>query len=319
LDVKQLIFQYIHGISAAQGHMDFEQIATFVEVAHSGSFSRAAQRLYRTQPAVSTQVRLLEKQCGHALFVRHARQVELTPAGNTLLRYGERLRELRAAAISDLESLRKHPRGSVAIAANEATVLYVLPAMILQFKREYPDIRLELNRNFTRKIIEKVLENTVDFGVVTLPFKHAHLNILPIHRDEVAVLAPPDHPLAQKTSVRLEEVIDYPLLYPKTGQTRQHLDRYLRRFQDRLKISMELASVETIKKFVATGIGITLMSSGFAQAEQAAGILRVIPIEDQKIYRELGLIYHRHKYICPVGEALLNTVKRCFPAATGSR
>jgi len=298
--------------------VDFEQIATFVQVAHSGSFSRAAQRLYRTQPAVSTQVRLLEKQCGQRLFVRHARQVELTAAGRTLLQYGERLRELRLAAMGDLDAMRLHPRGRVAIAANEATVLYVLPAVILQFKRDYPDIRLELNRNFSRKIIEKVLENTVDFGVVTLPFKHAHLHVLPIHRDEMAVLAPPDHPLAQKQSVSLEEVLEYPLLYPKTGQTRQQLDRHLRKFQDRVKISMELASVETIKKFVATGIGVTLMSSGFAQAEQAAGILKVIPLEE-KIYRDLGLIYHRHKYICPVGEAFLSTIKRCFADVVSSR
>ncbi len=291
--------------------MDFDQIATFVEVAHAGSFSRAAQRLYRTQPAVSTQVRLLEKQCGQALFVRHARQVELTVAGKTLLRYVERLRELRDAALAELDLMRRRPRGMVAIAANEATVLYVLPAAILQFKRDYPDVRLEITRNFSRKIIEKVLENTVDFGVVTLPFKHAHLNILPIHRDEMAVLTPPGHPLAQRDSVKLEEVVEYPLLYPKTGQTRLQLDRHLRRFQDRLKISMELASVETIKKFVASGIGVTLMSSAFAQAEQAAGLLKVVPLED-KIYRDLGLIYHRHKYICPVAEAFLSTMRRCF-------
>jgi DNA-binding transcriptional LysR family regulator len=299
--------------------VDFDQIATFVEVAHAGSFSRAAQRLYRTQPAVSTQVRLLEKQCGQALFVRHARQVELTVAGKTLLRYGERLRELRDAALAELDLMRRRPRGTVAIAANEATVLYVLPAAILQFKRDYPDVRLEITRNFSRKIIEKVLENTVDFGVVTLPFKHAHLNVLPIHRDEMAVLTPPGHPLARRESVKLEEVVEYPLLYPKTGQTRLQLDRHLRRFQDRLKISMELASVETIKKFVASGIGVTLMSSAFAQAEQAAGLLKVVPLEE-KIYRDLGLIYHRHKYICPVAEAFLSTMRRCFGiGGTGAR
>jgi len=291
--------------------MDFEQIATFVEVAQAGSFSRAAERLYRTQPAISTQVRLLEKQCGQPLFVRHARRVELTVAGRILLRYGERLRELRAAAHSDLEQMRRHPRGSLAIAANEATVLYVLPSLILQFKRDYPDVRLEIIRNFSRKIIEKVIENAVDFGVITLPFKHAHLHVVPIYRDEMAVLAPPDHPLTRHASVRLEQVVEYPLLYPKTGQTRRHLDRHLRRFQNRIKISMELASVETIKKFAATGMGITLMSSAFARAEQQAGTLRVIPLEE-RIQRDLGLIYHRQKYICPVSEAFLAAVRRHF-------
>ncbi len=297
--------------------MDFEQIATFVEVAHAGSFSRAAQRLYRTQPAVSTQVRLLERQCGQPLFVRHARQVELTEAGKILLRYGERLRELHSTALTALEAMREHPRGSVAIAANEATVLYVLPAAILQFKREYPDVRLEIIRNFSRKIIEKVLENSVDFGIVTLPFKHAHLHVLPINRDEMVVLAPPDHPLGSHPAVRLEELVEYPLLYPKTGQTRQLLDRRLRKFTDRIKISMELASVETIKKFVATGMGITLMSRSFALAEHAAGVLKIIPLEGEKIYRELGLIYHRHKYICPVAEAFLVTMRRHFSASPG--
>jgi len=292
--------------------MDFEQIATFVEVAHVGSFSKAAQRLYRTQPAISTQVRLLEKQCGQPLFVRHARQVELTVAGRILLRYGERLRELRSAAGSELEAMRRRPRGRVVIAANEATVLYVLPALILEFKRDYPDVRLEIIRNFSRKIIEKVLENTVDFGVVTLPFKHAHLHVIPIYRDEMAVLVPLGHPLARRPAVRLEEVVDYPLLYPKTGQTRHQLERHLRKFQDRVKISMELASVETIKKFVASGIGITLISRGFAQAEHSSGLLRVIPLEGERIIRELGLIYHRQKYICPVAEAFLSSVRRHF-------
>jgi DNA-binding transcriptional LysR family regulator len=292
--------------------MDFDQITTFVEVAHSGSFSKAALKLFRTQPAISTQVRLLEKQVGQPLFVRQARQVDLTVGGRILLRYGERLQELRAAALADLEEMRRHPRGRIILAANEATVLYVFPAMILEFKRDYPDIRLEIIRNFSRKIVEKVLENTIDFGVVTLPFKHAHLQVLPIHRDEMVVLAPPDHPLARFPAVRLEQVVEHPLLYPKTGQTRIQLDKHLRKFQDRLKFSMELASVETIKKYVATGMGITLMSASFARAEEAAGSLRIIPLAGDKIYRELGLVYHKHKYICPVSEAFLSSVRRHF-------
>ena len=292
--------------------MDFDQITTFVEVAHAGTFSRAAQRLYRTQPAISTQIRLLEKHCGQPLFLRQARRVELTVAGRILLRYGERLRELRDAALADLEAMRRHPRGRVVIAANEATVLYILPAMILEFKRAYPEVRIEIIRNFSRKIVEKVLENTADFGVVTLPYKHAHLHVLPIHRDEMVVLVPPGHPLARHSAVRLEQVIEYPLLYPKTGQTRLQLDRHLLKYQDRVKISMELASVETIKKYVATGMGITLISSAFAQAEKAAGVLRVIPLAGEKIYRELGLIHHRQKYICPVAEAFLASVRRHF-------
>jgi DNA-binding transcriptional LysR family regulator len=292
--------------------MDFDQITTFVEVAHAGSFSRAAQKLFRTQPAISTQVRLLEKHLGQMLFLRHARQVELTVAGRILLRYGERLRELRAAAVNDLERMRQQPRGRVVIAANEATVLYVLPAMILEFKRAYPDVRLEILRNFSRKIVEKVLENTVDFGIVTLPFKHPHLQVLPLHRDEMVVLTPPDHPLARQPAARLEQVVEYPLLYPKTGQTRIQLDKHLRRYQDRLKISMELASVETIKKYVATGMGVTLMSASFVRAEEAAGTLRVIPLAGEQIYRELGLIHHRHKYLCPVSEAFLSAVRRHF-------
>ncbi len=292
--------------------MDFDQLTTFVEVARLGSFSRAAQRLYRTQPAISTQMRVLEKQCGQPLFVRHARKVELTVAGKILLRYGERLQELRSAATSALVEMRRRPQGRLVLAANEATVLYVLPRMILEFKREYPDVRLEIIRNFSRKIIEKVLENTADFGVVTLPFRHAHLQILPIYRDEMAVLVPSGHALAQQPAVRLEQVIEYPLLYPKTGQTRHQLDLHLRKYRDRVQISMELASVETIKKFVATGMGITLMSRSFAEAEHAAGVLRIIPLEGPPIWRELGLIYHKQKYICPVGEAFLATARRHF-------
>jgi len=165
--------------------MDFDQITTFVEVAHAGSFSKAAQKLYRTQPAISTQVRLLEKNCGQPLFLRQARRVELTVAGRILLRYGERLRELHAAALGDLDQMRRHPRGRVVLAANEATVLYNLACVYALEGREGRALRwLETAmergfENFSHMMADADLESLRDTpafgrllrsrGIVALP------------------------------------------------------------------------------------------------------------------------------------------------------
>jgi DNA-binding transcriptional LysR family regulator len=157
-------------------------------------------------------------------------------------------------------------------------------------------VQISIYRNFSHKILQKVHEGAVDLGIVTLPQHADNMEIVPVFRDEVQAVVPKDHPLAKKRSVTVEEFSHYPLILPKTGHTRVMLDRLLRDFRAHLQISMELASVETIKKFVGAGLGISVISRTYAQAEVAAGLLKLIPLEGQKLYRELGLIYRRDRH-----------------------
>jgi DNA-binding transcriptional LysR family regulator len=293
--------------------MNFDQVRTIIEIAKHNSFSRAADHLYRTQPAISKQVRSLEQELGQRLFDRTGKQVELTPAGRILLEHCLQLAELRRQAQEAIERLRHVPRGRLAVGANEATSLYVLPPVFAEFRRRYPEVRVRIHRNFTRKLVERVLNNTLDFAVVSLPVEEKELAVLPVFRDELAVIVPPKHPLAAQRSVTIEQLAEHRLIVPRTGRTRALFEGLFASRGLEPRISLELASVEAIKKFVSAGLGVSLISRSFAAHEAAAGLLRVIPLEGIKLIRELGLIHHRDKSICPVLKAFLSVVEEVRP------
>ena len=276
--------------------MDYDQLGSFLEVAKLQSFSRAAEKMFRTQPAISAQVRLLEQECGEKLFDRSGKKVLLTPAGEILCRYAEKLLALQKEAVQAIAELNQTPRGKLYIGANEATCLYVLPKTFARFKQLYPLVQISIYRNFSHKILQKVQEGAVDLGIVTLPLTAHNLEVISVFRDEVQVVVPKTHPLAKNKSVTVGEFAHHPLILPKTGHTRVVIDRLLRAYRYDLQISMELASVETIKKFVGAGLGISLISRTYVQSEVTAGVLKLIPLEGQKLYRELGLVYRRDRY-----------------------
>lgn len=293
--------------------MDFDQIDTIIEIAKHNSFSRAAERLYRTQPAISKQVRQLEVELGQKLFHRAGKHVALTEAGRILLEHCVQLTELRRQTREAMERMRSVPRGRLAVGANEATSLYVLPPVFAAFRMRYPEVRLRIHRNFTSKLVERVLANRLDFAVVSLPVDEKDLAVVPMFRDELVVVAPPQHPLAGQRAVTVEQIAEHPLIFPRTGGTRAVFERLFANRGLEPRISLELASVEAIKKFVAVGLGISLITRSFAAREAASGALRLIPLEGVKLVRELGLIYHRDKCICPVMEAFLKLVKEISP------
>jgi DNA-binding transcriptional LysR family regulator len=276
--------------------MDYDQLNSFLEVAKLQSFSLAAEKLFRTQPAISAQIRLVEQECGEKLFDRSGKKVMLTPAGEILHRYATQMLNLHKEALQSIAELNQTPRGKLYIGANEATCLYVLPKTFAKFKQLYPLVQISIYRNFSHKILQKVHEGAVDLGIVTLPQNADNMEIIPVFRDDVQAVVPKDHVLARKRSVTVEEFSHYPLILPKTGHTRVMLDRMLRDYRNNVQISMELASVETIKKFVGAGLGISVISRTYAQPEVAAGLLKLIPLEGQRIYRELGLIYRRDRH-----------------------
>lgn len=295
--------------------MDYDQLASFLEVAKLNSFSRAAEKIYRTQPAISAQVRLLEQECGEKLFDRSGKKVLLTPAGEILRRYAQKLLEMQKEALQAIAELNQTPRGKLAIGANEATCLYVLPKTFARFKQLYPLVQISIYRNFSHKILQKVQEGAVDMGIVTLPQTATNMEVIPVFRDEVQVVVPKNHVLAKRRSVTAAEVALHPLILPKTGHTRVVFDRLLRPFRHQLQISMELASVEIIKKFVGAGLGISLISRAYGQPEVAAGVLKLIPLEGEKIYRELGLIYRRDRYLSLPAKVFIEAVRESAPAS----
>jgi len=290
--------------------MDFDQLTTFLEVAKSANFSRAGKKLFLSQPAVSAQIRQLELEYGAKLFDRFGKKVRLTAAGDALLEYAERLLTMRNESLRAVADQANTPRGTLLIGANEATCLYVLPEVFAEYHRLYSDVQINIYRNFSNKVLEKVEDGSVDVGIVTLPIKSPSLKTHSIFRDRLVLMVSPQSPLAKKKVVHTSEIVEQPLIFPKTGFTRQMLDKLFRPYRSQIHVTMELASVGMIKAFVAANLGVSLISETFAREEARAGEVKLIPIADVDLWRELGLIYRRDRTLPRAATAFISLISR---------
>lgn len=289
--------------------MNLDQIRNFYEVAVHRSFTLAAEKLFRTQPAISTQVRMLEEELGEKLFDRIGKKVCLTQAGELLFGYAERLLRLHDEAKLAITELNASPRGKILIGANEATCLYVLPQLFALFKEKYPEVQISIYRNFSKKVVDKILENQLDFGIVTLPVPDRDLHVMPIAEDELWLITSPAHPLADRAAVALEDVVSYPFIFHKAGTTRERLVKHLGPLWEKMNISMELASIETIKKFVSIGMGISIVPKSYVSDEMERGTLRLVRMRNFKLIRKLGLIHRKNRYMSHASKAFLDVVE----------
>ncbi len=290
--------------------MDFDQLKTFLEVAKQGSFSRAGQKVFRSQSAVSAQIRQLEQEYGEKLLDRVGKSVRLTPAGEALFEYAGRLLTLRQESLRAVADQASIPRGILAIGANEATCLYVLPDVFAQYHRFYPAVQISIYRNFSHKILQRVEDGSIDVGIVTLPVKSPSLKVHSIFRDRLMLMVSARSPLARRKAVRTSDIAGQPLIFPKTGFTRQLLDKYFRPYRSRLRITMELPSVSMIKRFVAAGLGVSLISATFARDEVRAGKVKLIELQDVELWRELGLVYRRDRSLPRAATAFITLIRQ---------
>jgi len=275
--------------------MDFDQLNTFLEVAKLGNFSRAAEKVLRSQPAVSAQIRQLEQEYGHKLFDRSAKSVRLTPAGEVILEYAQEMMALRSRSLAAISERNGMPAGTLSIGANEGTFLYVLPKVFAKYHRTFPKVRISVYRNFTHKVTQKVEEGAVDVGVATMPVKSPSLAVLPVFRDRILLMVGKGSSLYGRKSATLEEIAQQPIVISKTGSARKLLEKHLRPYRENLNITMELTSVVMIKRFVAAGFGVSLISSTFAHDNVRRGEVRLLKVEGLDLWRELGIIYRKDR------------------------
>jgi DNA-binding transcriptional LysR family regulator len=275
--------------------MDFDQLHTFLEIVRLKSFSKAAQTCYRTQPAISAQIRQLEHELKAELFERFGSRISLTTAGTIFAGYAERLLELRRQAQNALNELETSPRGELVIAASEATCIYVLPSVFAEYKMQFPGVQLQVNRSYGSRVVEAVMENVADFGLTQLPVLEKRVQIVEIYRDEIRAIVPADHPIAHMERVTCEDLVPYLLLLPQTGMTRTRLNAWFESVEDELQVSMELDSSETMKRFVMAGLGISFLPASNCAQDVAAGRLKALQLAPEPMARKLGLIYRKDK------------------------
>lgn len=298
--------------------MDFDQLTTFLEVARLGNFSRAGEKVFRSQSAVSVQIRQLEQDYGTRLLDRTGKRVQLTPAGEVLFDYAVKLIALRNESLQVVSGPEETPRGTLSIGANEATCLYVLPDVFTAYRSLNPHVQISIYRSFSHKVIQKLHDGAVDVGVVTMPVKDARLVAQRIFHDPLMLIVNTGHPLARQSSVTIGELVQYPILLPKIGQTRIAMDRLFRPYQSRLHIAMELPSVAMIKAFVSSGLGISLICGSFASQECATGALQLIPLADVTLARELALVYRRERALPRAAMAFIELVQDRMPLSSVS-
>ncbi|MGA7218896.1 MAG: LysR family transcriptional regulator [Candidatus Sulfotelmatobacter sp.] len=289
--------------------MDFDQLQTFLEVARHASFSRAAEKRFRTQPAISSQIRGVEDEVGAKLFDRSGGKVCLTTAGKAFQKYAQETLDARTAMLTSLAEMEHVPRGAITVGANEGTCLHILPEVFADFKKKYPDVSVNIRRADYAKILESVTDNSVDFGVVSLPVKDNRLTVVLIHQDELVIIAPPQHPLGKLTSAAVGELAKYPLVLPKAGHTRDALDDLFRERRLKPHYSMELDSSELLKRFVAAGVGVGFIALSNVKEDVRAGFLAAIPMADAKLRRDLALVFRRDKALSRAALAFIEIAK----------
>ncbi len=298
--------------------MDFDQLETFLEVARHNSFSRAAEKRFRTQPAISSLVRSLEEEVGAKLFDRSGGKVAMTAAGKAFQKFAEEALELRRVTIAKIGEMERVPRGEIVVGANEGTCLHILPEVFAQFKKEYTDVQVSILRAERGRILEYIIDNSVDFGIVSLPVADPRLTIVQIHRDELVLMTCPTHPLAKKKEVTVSEIAQYPLLLPKLGRTREAVDNLLHERRLKPKISMELDSSELMKRFVATDAGIGFVTASHVRAEAKANLLSIVRIADAHIKRDLALVFRKDKALSRAALAFIEIAVKLRPAEIGA-
>jgi DNA-binding transcriptional LysR family regulator len=288
--------------------MDFDQLHTFLEIVRLKSFSKAAQTCYRTQPAISAQVRQLEQELRTELFERFGSRISLTVAGRIFAGYAEQLLDLRRRAQDAIAELETNPRGELVIAANEATCIYILPQVFYKYRELFPAVQLQVNRSYGSHVVEAVLDNSADFGLTQLPVDEKRLQVVNVHRDEIRAIVPAGHPLAGKKTVLPRDLVEYFLVLPQQGKTRNRLNEWLEPVEDEIRISMELDSTEMMKRFVMAGMGVSFLAISNCREEMAAGKLRAISLAPETMIRRLGLIYRKDKALSKAALGFIQAV-----------
>jgi LysR family transcriptional regulator, low CO2-responsive transcriptional regulator len=286
--------------------MDFDQLETFIEVARLSSFSRAAEKRFRTQPAISSQIRSLEEEVGAKLLDRSGGKVSLTASGKLFLKFAEDTLDVRKAALTSIAETERVPRGEIVVGANEGTCLHILPEVFAHFKKQYPDVSVNIKRADYAKVLESVIDNSVDFGVVSMPVHDNRLTAVLIHRDELVLIVPPKHPLARLRSASAVDIAQYPLVLPKVGHTRDALDQLFHERKLKPRVSMELDSSELLKRFVAADVGIGFISRSNVEEDVQANVLAAVPFADAHIRRDLALVFRKDKALSRAALAFID-------------
>lgn len=289
-----------------------EQIRSFLAVVKYSNFSRAAEKTFRTQAAVSIQISRLEEQLGTVLFLRSSKPLELTPAGEVLFHHLQRVQSIMAEAGTELMDLQDMKKGRLVLSTSDTTACYYLPDLLRQFHLKYPGIEIQVQNTTSPNTRKMVRENRVDLGIVTLRDLPKDVKAIPLFPRKDCLICHPQHPLARRDVLFLKDLEPYScILLDDNCSTRRILNTRLKQARVNLKITMELSSVEVIKRFVQIDAGISLVPQMAVIEELAQGRLASVELAD---YRQsdavsMGILYNKNRYLSKAAEEFISLLR----------
>lgn len=290
--------------------MDLSQLEIFLSIAEEKSFSRAAEKMLRTQPAISIAIKRLEEELGESLFDRSSKNGALTEAGKILLSYAQRMLNLRDEARESISELRGMFRGRLTIGANESTSLYLLPPLLMEYRKRHPKIKIEVFRNVSEKIPLEVQERNLDFGFLSYDPMNPQLQSIEIYRDELTLVVPPKHRLAKLKQVAVKDLGEEQFVaHNVKTPSRTKIFELFAQNRTPLNICIELATLETIKAFVLLDAGIAILPRLAVEAEINSGKLVEVQVKGMKIEKTIRLIYRREASLSHAAKSFLEIVK----------
>ena len=289
--------------------MNLNQLKIFYLAAKHGSLSAAAQQLCITQPAVTKGIQRLQEHYELKFFNRFGKKLVLTDAGESLYRIAESIFEMENQAEENLRDYQQRKKGFIRVLSSESFGAYYLPAAICMFSNAHPQIRLAVDILPTDLIAERTITLNNDLGFISYPVEHKKLVLREILEDSYVLIVPPDHSLTRKKAIEPQDLQGQSLIvHERNSAPRRDTDEYLRRFDIRVVIPLELSNNEAMKEAVERGIGFAIISRHVASEEIREGKLGVIPLADPTMKRKFYLIHHKDKYISRSLQSLVSTI-----------
>ena len=289
--------------------MDLASLQVFQTVAREKSFSRAAEKLYRTQPAVSISIRKLEEWVGQPLFVRGSGARMLTDAGTLLLEYADRMLNLREEIRKGMKELRGLERGQLSLGVNESSIHALLPALD-RYRQLHPGIHIKVHRVFSRDVPREVLSHHLDIGVISYLPEERELAAVEFYRDSLVLIVWPGHRLAKRREVEIRELGQETFVaHIVESPYRQRVIQMFARHRVPLRMDIEMPTLESIKIFVEMRKGVAIVPRMCAEREVAQGLLRALRIRQMRVVRKLYLVYRQDRPLTAAAQELVEIIR----------
>jgi DNA-binding transcriptional LysR family regulator len=288
--------------------MELHSLQVFYTVATEKSFSRAASKLLRTQPAISLGVQRLEQELGEKLIDRSGKDLLLTDAGRTVLEYARRFQSLQQEMDNSIAELRDNSAGRLAIGANESMALYLL-RHIERYRELYPKVKVQVRRSFSSKLPDELIDGNVELGVISYDPTDERIQSKVIYADSLVFIVSPKHRLAKRKSVSLTELGDE--VFIAHNVVSPYRDMVLREFQTHrvpLRMEVEMPTIETIRKLVQNNVGVAFLPRVCVEQEIGQKFLCEVKVTEMRMERKIRLIYPTRRALSHAAKAFLELV-----------